>query len=260
MSVRPKKYLGQHFLTDLNIAQNIADCLSKKDYSMVLEIGPGMGVLTQYLLKKPFTTHVIEIDTESVDYLKNHFPDLENRIIEGDFLKLKLGDFFKEQVAVIGNFPYNISSQILFRVIEERHLVPEFAGMFQKEVAERICEKPGSKAYGILSVLAQAFYDCEYLFNVSRFVFDPPPKVASGVIRLTRKKDYSLPCDDALFFRIVKTAFQQRRKTLRNSLKSFGLSASLKEDSIFDERPERLGVAEFILLTQKIADDTLSTQ
>lgn len=260
MSVRPKKHLGQHFLTDQNIAQNIADTLSEKGYTNVLEIGPGMGMLTQYLLSKPFTTSVIEIDSESVDYLKTHFTALENRIIEGDFLKLSLSDYFEDQVAVIGNFPYNISSQILFRIIDQRHLVPEFAGMFQKEVAERICEKPGSKAYGILSVLAQAFYDCEYLFNVSRFVFDPPPKVASGVIRLVRKESFTLPCDDTLFFRVVKTAFQQRRKTLRNSLKSFGLSASLKEDSIFDERPERLGVPKFIELTQKIADDTLPTQ
>ena len=260
MSVRPKKHLGQHFLTDQNIAQNIADTLSEKGYTNVLEIGPGMGVLTQYLLSKPFTTSVIEIDSESVDYLKTHFTALENRIIEGDFLKLSLSDYFEDQVAVIGNFPYNISSQILFRVIAQRQLVPEFAGMFQKEVAERICEKPGSKAYGILSVLAQAFYDCEYVFNVSRFVFDPPPKVASGVIRLVRKENFSLPCDDSLFFRVVKTAFQQRRKTLRNSLKSLGLSASLKEDSIFDERPERLGVPKFIELTQKIADDTLPTQ
>ncbi|CAI8161989.1 MAG: Ribosomal RNA small subunit methyltransferase A [Bacteroidota bacterium] len=260
MSVRPKKYLGQHFLNDQNIAQNIAGTLSGNGYDDVLEIGPGMGVLTQYLLPKPFTTSVIEIDSESVDYLKSHFTALENRIIEGDFLKLLLSDYFKGQVAVIGNFPYNISSQILFRIIEQRHLVPEFSGMFQKEVAERICEKPGTKAYGILSVLAQAFYDAQYLFNVSRFVFNPPPKVASGVIRLTRKQDFTLPCSDKLFFRVVKTAFQQRRKTLRNSLKSFGLSASLKEDSIFDERPERLGVSEFIELTQKIADDTLSTQ
>ncbi|MGB0255040.1 MAG: 16S rRNA (adenine(1518)-N(6)/adenine(1519)-N(6))-dimethyltransferase RsmA, partial [Flavobacteriaceae bacterium] len=245
MSVRPKKHLGQHFLTDQNIAQNIADTLSENGYDEVLEIGPGMGVLTQYLLQKPFTTRVIEIDSESVDYLKTHYAKLQNNIIEGDFLKLSLHDYFQDQVAIIGNFPYNISSQILFKVIKQRERVPEFAGMFQKEVAERICEKPGSKAYGILSVLAQAFYDCEYLFNVSRFVFDPPPKVASGVIRLTRKKEFALPCDDALFFRVVKTAFQQRRKTLRNSLKSFGLSASLKEDSIFDERPERLDVSAF---------------
>ena len=260
MSVRPKKHLGQHFLTDLNIAQNIANTLSYHGYDKVLEIGPGMGALTQYLLEKPIHTHVVEIDSESVDYLQTHFPALENRIIEGDFLKLALRDYFNDQIAIIGNFPYNISSQILFKVIEQRKQIPEFSGMFQKEVAERICEKPGSKAYGILSVLTQAFYDCEYLFNVSRFVFNPPPKVASGVIRLVRKKNIELPCDDKLFFRIVKTAFQQRRKTLRNSLKSFGLSASLKEDSIFDERPERLGVSEFIVLTQKIADDTLSTQ
>jgi len=260
MSVRPKKHLGQHFLTDQGIAQNIAASLSGTGYSQVLEIGPGMGVLTQYLLQKSFTTHVVEIDTESVAYLTAHLPKLENRIIEGDFLKLQLSDYFADQVAIIGNFPYNISSQILFRVIEQRALVPEFAGMFQKEVAERICEKPGSKAYGILSVLTQAFYETEYLFNVSRFVFDPPPKVASGVIRLVRKKEQQLPCDTALFFRVVKTAFQQRRKTLRNSLKSLGLSSNLKEDSIFDERPERLSVSDFVQLTQKIADDSLPTQ
>lgn len=260
MSVRPKKHLGQHFLTDQNIAKNIADSLTEEGYNEVLEIGPGMGMLTQFLLSKTVTTHVIEIDDESVAYLKANFPKLKNRIIEGDFLKLSLEDYFSEQIAIIGNFPYNISSQIVFRVIEQRALIPEFAGMFQKEVAERICEKPGSKTYGILSVLTQAYFDTEYLFNVSRFVFDPPPKVASGVIRLKRKKTYTLPCNEALFFRVVKTAFQQRRKTLRNSLKTFGLSASLKEDSIFDERPERLGVADFILLTQKIADDTFSTQ
>jgi len=260
MSVRPKKYLGQHFLTDQNIAQNIAETLSGKGYTNVLEIGPGMGVLTQYLLQKAYTTHVVEIDAESVSYLKEHIPKLGNRIIEGDFLKLQLSEYFTNQVAIIGNFPYNISSQILFRVIEQRLLVPEFAGMFQKEVAERICEKPGSKAYGILSVLTQAFYKPEYLFNVSRFVFDPPPKVASGVIRLIRREEQELPCDTALFFRVVKTAFQQRRKTLRNSLKSFGLSASLKEDSIFEERPERLSVLDFVQLTQKIADDSFPTQ
>ena len=260
MSVRPKKYLGQHFLTDQNIAKNITATLSGTGYSTVLEIGPGMGMLTQYLLQHSYSTHVIEIDTESIDYLKTNVSELENRIIEGDFLKLDLTEYFDDQVAIIGNFPYNISSQILFRVIEQRHLVPEFAGMFQKEVAERICEKPGSKAYGILSVLTQAFYTPEYLFNVSRFVFDPPPKVASGVIRLRRKEKQELPCDTALFFRVVKTAFQQRRKTLRNSLKSFGLSPSLKEDSIFDERPERLSVSDFVQLTQKIADDSFPTQ
>jgi 16S rRNA (adenine1518-N6/adenine1519-N6)-dimethyltransferase len=260
MNVYPKKYLGQHFLTDLNIAQNIANSLSGEGYNYVLEIGPGMGVLTQYLLKKSFETHVVEIDSKSVTYLEHHYPQLKNRIIQGDFLRLKLKAHFEKPIAIIGNFPYNISTQILFRLIEQRELVPEFAGMFQKEVAERVCEKPGSKAYGILSVLTQAFYEVEYLFNVSRFVFNPPPKVASGVIRLRRKNNFNLSCDDKLFFRVVKTAFQQRRKTLRNSLKSFGLSTNLKEDSIFDERPERLGVPEFLLLTQKISDDPLSTQ
>ena len=258
MSVRPKKYLGQHFLTDLNIAQNIANTLSGVGYDHVLEVGPGMGVLTQYLLEKPFTTHVIEIDTESVSYLKTHFSQLEDRILEGDFLKISLADQFDAQLAVIGNFPYNISSQILFRVIEQRTRVPDFAGMFQKEVAARICEKPGSKAYGILSVLTQAFYETEYLFNVSRFVFDPPPKVASAVIRLKRKADYALPCDDKLFFRVVKIAFQQRRKTIRNGLKIMNIPKKLTEDTIFDLRPEKLSGNDFIQLTKRIGHGNIS--
>ena len=256
MSVKAKKHLGQHFLKDELIAQQIADSLTEKGYKNVLEIGPGMGVLTKYLLKKPLKTHVIEIDTESVEYLQAHYLNLADRIISKDFLKINIEDYFaKEQVAIIGNFPYNISTQIVFKTLENRHQIPEFSGMFQKEVAKRIAEKEGSKVYGILSVLTQAFYNVEYLFTVPPTVFNPPPKVDSGVIRLIRKEDYTLPVDEKLFFKVVKTAFQQRRKTLRNSLKTLNLSDSLREDSIFGQRPEQLSVQEFINLTSKIEKD-----
>ena len=258
MSVRPKKYLGQHFLTDLNIAQNIAGALTGVDYQNVLEVGPGMGVLTQYLLQTKHTIHAIEVDNESVDYLNTNFPKLEPNLVFGDFLKCNLAKEFPSPLAIIGNFPYNISSQILFKTIENRNQIPEFVGMFQKEVAERICEPPGSKAYGILSVLTQSFYDSEYLFNVNRFVFDPPPKVASAVLRLRRKETIDLNCDERLYFRVVKTAFQQRRKTLRNSLKTFSLSTNLKEDTIFGQRPEQLGVSDFVRITNLIAHDAFS--
>ena len=258
MSVRAKKHLGQHFLNDELISQQIADSLIGQNYKNVLEIGPGMGVLTKYLLKKDFTTHVIEIDTESVEYLKAHYLNLADRIISKDFLKIDLTEFFgKEQVAIIGNFPYNISTQILFKTLENRHQIPEFSGMFQKEVAKRIAEKEGSKVYGIISVLTQAFYDVEYLFTVPPTVFIPPPKVDSGVIRLTRKENYTLPVDEKLFYKVVKTAFQQRRKTLRNSLKTLNLSDNLREDTIFAKRPEQLSVQEFINLTSKIEKDAI---
>lgn len=254
--VKAKKHLGQHFLTDESIAEKIADSLSYKGYDHVLEIGPGMGVLTKYLLQKEVTTHVIEIDTESVVYLKNNYLNLADRIIEKDFLKYNLKEVFDEQpFAIIGNFPYNISSQILFKTLEMRDQIPEFSGMFQKEVALRICSKEGSKVYGILSVLTQAFYDASYLFTVPPSVFNPPPKVDSGVLFLTRKENYILPCDEKLFFRVVKTGFQQRRKTLRNSLKTFDLSDNLKSNLIFDQRPEQLSVAQFITLTQLIEND-----
>jgi 16S rRNA (adenine1518-N6/adenine1519-N6)-dimethyltransferase len=254
--VKAKKHLGQHFLNDENIAQKIADSLSLSGYKNILEIGPGMGVLTKYLLEKPITTYVIEIDTESVDYLQNHYPKLDGKIISKDFLKYNLSEVMgTEPYAIIGNFPYNISTQIVFKTLELRHQILEFSGMFQKEVAERICEKKGTKAYGILSVLTQAFYEAEYLFTVSEHVFIPPPKVKSGVLRLRRKENYTLPCDEKLFFTVVKTAFNQRRKTLRNSLKTYQLSDSLKEDSIFDLRPEQLSVEQFIELTLKIAAD-----
>lgn len=251
--VKAKKHLGQHFLTDENIAKQIADTLSLEGYDNVLEIGPGMGVLTKYLLDKPTTTYVIEIDTESVAYLEAHYPKLHGKIISKDFLKYNINEVFEgKPFAIIGNFPYNISTQIVFRTLELRDQIPEFSGMFQKEVAERICSKKGSKVYGILSVLAQAFYDAEYLFTVHENVFNPPPKVKSGVMRLRRKENYKLPCDEKLLFTVVKTAFQQRRKTLRNSLKSLNLHDNLKEEIIFDLRPEQLSVEQFIELTQKI--------
>jgi 16S rRNA (adenine1518-N6/adenine1519-N6)-dimethyltransferase len=256
MSVQAKKHLGQHFLTDESIAKNIADTISMKGYEKVLEIGPGMGVLTKYLLEKPIETYVIEIDKESVTYLQDHYPKLAGKIIGEDFLKYNLNLVFQNQpLAIIGNFPYNISTQIVFKTLEMRNQIPEFSGMFQKEVAQRICSKKGSKVYGILSVLAQAFYHCEYLFTVPPNVFNPPPKVDSGVMRMTRKENYTLPCNEKLLFTVVKTAFQQRRKTLRNSLKSLNLSQNLTEDTIFALRPEQLSVEDFIALTQKIEAD-----
>ena len=257
--VRAKKHLGQHFLKDENVAARIAETIHYKDYDFVLEIGPGMGVLTKYLLQKDIEVHVVEIDRDSVAYLREHYPKLEDRIHEKDFLKYDVTSLFGgEKFAIIGNFPYNISSQIVFKMLEWREYIPEFSGMFQKEVARRICEKEGSKTYGILSVLVQAFYEAEYLFTVPPTVFNPPPKVDSGVLRLSRKEDFTLPCDEKLFFRVVKTAFQQRRKTLRNSLKIFQLPDNIKEDSIFGRRPEQLSTAEFIELTKKIEPHAVS--
>lgn len=256
MNVKPKKYLGQHFLNDESIAKNIADTLTLNGYDTVLEVGPGMGVLTKYLLEKPTTTYVIEIDSESVSYLKAHYLQLSNRIIQDDILKYDFSKAFaNKSFAIIGNFPYNISSQIVFKMLENRTQIPEFSGMFQKEVAERICEKEGNKTYGILSVLVQAFYTAEYLFTVPPSVFNPPPKVDSGVLRLTRKEDYVLPCNEKLFFSVVKSAFQQRRKTLRNSLKGFNLSENLKANTIFGQRPEQLSVEAFVKLASKIEMD-----
>lgn len=259
--VRAKKHLGQHFLTDESVAEQIAETLTYKGYNKVLEIGPGMGVLTKYLLKQDAEVHVIEIDTESVAYLQEHYPQLEDRIHQFDFLKYDVGTAFRDEAfAIIGNFPYNISTQIVFKVLELKNQIPEFSGMFQKEVAKRICEKEGNKTYGILSVLVQAFYEAEYLFTVPPSVFNPPPKVESGVLRLTRKEDFSLPCNEKLFFRVVKTAFQQRRKTMRNSLKTFNLPDNLREDPIFDKRPEQLGYQDFIDLTLKIEPYAVSNQ
>lgn len=258
--VRAKKHLGQHFLNDESVAKNIADALTLQGYSKVLEIGPGMGVLTKYLLEKDIETFVVEIDTESVDYLEKHYKKLHNHIIGEDFLKYNLKKVFHDEpFAIIGNFPYNISTQIVFRTLEMRDQIPEFSGMFQKEVAERICEKKGSKTYGILSVLCQAFYDVEYLFTVSEHVFTPPPKVKSGVMRMIRKENYHLPCNEKLFFTVVKTAFNQRRKTLRNSIKNL-ISDEIKDDEIFNLRPEQLGFEEFIIITQKIEANGIQNQ
>jgi 16S rRNA (adenine1518-N6/adenine1519-N6)-dimethyltransferase len=266
--VSAKKHLGQHFLKDENIAKKIADTLTLKGYKNVIEIGPGMGVLTKYLIQKDIDLIAMDIDKESVAYLKTTFSSqyselLENKkfqIVEADFLKIDLSDYYRDTpFAITGNFPYNISTQIVFKALEWRHQIPEFTGMFQKEVAQRICEKPGSKAYGILSVLVQAFFYAEYLFTVPPDVFSPPPKVESGVLRLIRKENFTLPCNEKLFFTVVKTAFGQRRKTLRNSLKSFALSENLKEDTIFDKRPEQLSFENFIELTQKIENNAISS-
>ena len=253
MSVKAKKHLGQHFLTDESIAEKIADILSEKGYKNVLEIGPGMGVMTKYLLQKDYTTHVVEIDDESVEYLQAHYLHLAPRIYNTDFLKVNLNELFKgDQFAIVGNFPYNISTQIVFKTIDNRALIPEFGGMFQKEVAERICAEPGSKIYGITSVLTQAYYDTEYLFTVPPTVFNPPPKVDSGVMVMTRKKELNLPVPDKLFKTIVKTAFGQRRKMLRSSLKSYKLSDELKNSELFSKRPEQISVQGFIELTALI--------
>ncbi len=257
--VRAKKHLGQHFLKDENIARKIADTLTLIGYKNVIEIGPGMGVLTKYILQKDLHVVAMDLDAESIAYLNTSFRLEHNEIIrkhnsfevlEADFLKFDLSTLFAtDQFAIIGNFPYNISTQIVFKTIENRDRIPEFTGMFQKEVAQRICEKEGSKAYGILSVLTQAFYDAEYLFTVPPGVFNPPPKVDSGVLRLIRKKDYTLLCNEKLFFTVVKTAFGQRRKTLRNSLKTFQLSEEIKILDVLTKRPEQLSVDEFIELT-----------
>ena len=260
MSVRAKKHLGQHFLKDENIAQKISNTLTLKGYKNVLEIGPGMGVLTKYLLEKDIDLIAMELDTESVAFLEKHYKNKNLQIILADFLKYDLTPLFRDEpYAIIGNFPYNISTQIVFKTLEWRDQIPEFTGMFQKEVAKRICEKKGSKTYGIMSVLVQAFYETEYLFTVPPTVFQPPPKIESGVLRLRRKENFSLPCNEQMFFKVVKTAFQQRRKTMRNSLKVFNLSNKLKEDAIFGQRPEQLSVSQFIALTKKLENDAIST-
>ena len=252
-AVTPKKKLGQHFLNDLNIAKKITNQPFIKHGKNVLEIGPGMGVLTNFLIKKNINLKLIEIDNEAVSFLIKKFPILKNKIISGNFIKMELKTFFgEENFSIIGNFPYNISSQILFKTLENRNRIPFFCGMFQKEVAKRICERPGSKAYGILSVLCQIFYNTEYLFSVAPLVFSPPPKVDSGVIALTRKTNLSNDFNERLLFKVVKLSFQQRRKTLRNSLKSLGIPKNVLEDSIFDLRPEKLSGDEFIAMTKKL--------
>lgn len=247
--VRAKKFLGQHFLNDQGIAKQIVDSLVKGDNQNVLEIGPGTGVLTKFLVQdKTIKLKTIEIDWDSVAHLKKHYPALS--IIEGDFLQLNLQDIFGSSFSIIGNFPYNISSQIFFKVLDQRNMVDQVVCMLQKEVAERIAEPPGSKTYGILSVLLQAFYDIEYLFQVPPTVFIPPPKVMSAVIRLKRNKREKLECDEALFFKVVKQGFNNRRKTLRNALKSLNLATEFLSLPIFDQRAERLSVDEFVYITQ----------
>ncbi len=257
--VRAKKHLGQHFLKDKEIARRIAGSLPLSTAMPVLEIGPGMGVLTQFLLENPLVKlKVVEIDTESVVYLHEHFSGLE--VIEGDFLKMDLDKIFNEPFCIIGNYPYNISSQIFFKVLEYKDKIPYVSGMLQKEVAERIAAAPGKKAYGVLSVFMQAYYDVEYLFTVSEHVFDPPPKVKSAVIRFRRNNVKQLDCDEKLFRTVVKTAFNQRRKTLRNSLKSLvDKDSPMFADSIFDKRPEQLDVQSFIALTNLVANSTNSS-
>ena len=254
-TVRPKKHLGQHFLAAPNIARDIVEALRvPAGVRDVLEIGPGMGVLTQFLLENPaYETSVIEIDQESVDYLNKHYPALHGRVLFADLLRQDLEKLFPAKpLSIIGTFPYNISTQIFFKVLDHRQQVREVVGMLQKEVAERLAEGPGSKAYGILSVLLQAYYDIEYLFTVPPHVFVPPPKVQSGVIRLTRNTTEKLDCDEVLFFRVVKQAFSTRRKTLRNALKPFGMPAEATTDAVFEKRAEQLGVAEFVALTNLI--------
>ncbi|MGN1255790.1 MAG: 16S rRNA (adenine(1518)-N(6)/adenine(1519)-N(6))-dimethyltransferase RsmA [Bacteroidaceae bacterium] len=270
-SVRPKKQLGQHFLTDQEVARRIADTVDACPDLPILEVGPGMGVLTQYLLPKGRPVKVVEIDTESVDYLKEHMAQLGENIIEDDFLRMPLDKVFQgESFVLTGNYPYNISSQIFFRMLEYRDLIPCCTGMIQREVAQRMAAAPGNRTYGILSVLLQAWYDIEYLFTVDEHVFCPPPKVKSAVIRLTRNKVSSLPCDEALFRRVVKTTFNQRRKTLRNNIRPLLSQIDTEQTAkglqpkdhtewlaqpLFQKRPEQLSVQDFISLTLSLQEE-----
>jgi len=249
--VRPKKYLGQHFLTDNNIAEKIVNSLSH-NVNFVLEVGPGTGILTKYLLERESELRVVEIDDESISFLSEKYPELGTGLIRDDFLKMDLDSIFPSSFSIIGNFPYNISSQILFKILENRQKVNEVCGMFQKEVAERVITPTGSKKYGILSVFVQAYYSVEYLFTVNENVFSPPPKVKSAVIRLLRNDTERLNCDEDLFRKVVKTAFNQRRKVLRNSLKSFKTEKNDFSDNIFTLRPEQLSVEQFVSITNMI--------
>jgi 16S rRNA (adenine1518-N6/adenine1519-N6)-dimethyltransferase len=253
--VRAKKHLGQHFLKDETIALDIVKSLKHTNlYKKVLEVGPGMGVLTKYLIAETdYETHIIDIDRESIAFLKEKFSVLENRIIEGDFLKLDFNNLFNnESFAVIGNFPYNISTEILFKVLDHKNQVPEVVGMFQKEVAERIAAKPKNKTYGITSVLLQAFYDIDYLFTVNENVFNPPPRVKSAVIRLTRNNVQQLDCNEKLFKQVVKAGFNQRRKTLRNSIRAFKLKPEFLDHKYLTQRAEELSVDDFVALTNMV--------
>jgi 16S rRNA (adenine1518-N6/adenine1519-N6)-dimethyltransferase len=252
--VRAKKHLGQHFLTDKKIAERIVNSLNHTDlYQQVLEVGPGMGILSDFLLqKKEYDTFLIDVDAESVEFLKKKYPELGDKLINGDFLELNFQDIFSGRFAIIGNFPYNISSQILFKVLENRDRVVEVVGMFQKEVAERCNSKPGSKEYGILSVFLQAYYKVEYLFTVKAGAFNPPPKVLSAIIRLTRNEVVALNCDEKLFWQVVKAGFNQRRKTLRNALSSIINKEKMGDFPALDLRAERLSVDDFVNLTNSI--------
>lgn len=255
--VKPKKFLGQHFLTDMNVASSIADTVDVCPSIPVLEVGPGTGVLTQFLLKKNRELKVVEIDFESVPYLHEHFPELGDNIIQQDFLQMDLASVFEGRSFVLtGNYPYNISSQIFFKMLDNRELIPCCTGMIQKEVAERMCAAPGSKAYGVLSVMLQAWYDIEYLFTVHENVFNPPPKVKSAVVCLKRNSRTSLGCDDVLFRRIVKAVFSMRRKMLRNGMKQIvGKDSPLLSLEIMNRRPEQLSVEDFIELTNMAEKD-----
>lgn len=251
--VKAKKYLGQHFLRDENVAVHIVESLISTNLP-ILEIGPGTGVLTKYLVDRP-DFYAVEIDDESIVYLKENFSQLKDNLLEGDVLKMDLKNYFEDKFTIIGNFPYNISSQIFFKVLAYKDQVDEVVCMIQREVAQRIAEPPGSKTYGILSVFLQAYYDIEYLFTVHEHVFDPPPKVKSAVIRLKRNNKVSIDCDDVAFFRIVKMAFNHRRKTLRNSLKQeIADRTEISEQEVFNLRPERLGVDDFVALTKLLTE------
>ena len=252
--VKAKKHLGQHFLRDDNIAIKIVQSLDKSLSNSLIEIGPGTGVLTKFLINENYNLKLIEIDSESVNYLVSILKFDSDNILEGDFLKMRIDNIFNNQFSIIGNFPYNISTQIIFKVLENKNQVVQVVGMFQKEVAERICEKKGTKKYGILSVLTQAYYNVDYLFEVPPSVFNPPPKVQSAVIKLVRIDNISKNYNEELFYKIVKLSFQQRRKTLRNSLKIFNIPLNLREDAIFGLRPEQLSVRDFINLTNLIAN------
>jgi len=249
--VRAKKYLGQHFLNDINIAKKTTGLLKNRENQNILEIGPGMGMLTQYLIQKKTNLKLIEIDLESIVYLKNNFSNIEKKIIEGDFLKININNIFKSDISIIGNFPYNISSQILFKVYENKDIIFELVGMFQKEVAERIISNSGRKR-GILSVFVQAFYNVEYCFTIEAESFSPPPKIKSAVIKLSRNSREKLDCNPVLFKNIVKSAYNQRRKTLRNALKSFNLKIDDKITNLLTLRAEKLSVDEFIKITQNV--------
>jgi len=252
--VRAKKFLGQHFLTDKNIAVKIVNSLSADNCKKVLEVGPGMGILSDFLLQREdLETWMIDLDTESYHFLQKKYPQLGGRLINGDFLELDFNRISRQPFCIIGNFPYNISSQILFKVLENRGLVTEVVGMFQKEVAERCTASPGNKEYGILSVFLQAYYNVEYLFTVKAGVFNPPPKVLSAVIRLTRNETKTLDCDEKLFWQVVKAGFNQRRKTLRNALSAIINKEKMAAEPMLDLRAERLSIADFVNLTQLIS-------